>query len=73
MQWNLNQKLWWRQHLHYELRGASNGQAVIAQRGTQNLQTVNVGSVVRGLGTIRSIALENGQWVIRGTSGTVRQ
>ena len=57
----------------YELRGASNGQAVIAQRGTQNLQTVNVGSVVRGLGTIRSIALENGQWVIRGTSGTVRQ
>lgn len=57
----------------YDLRGASNGQAVIAQKGTQNLQTVTVGSVVRGLGTIRSIAIENGQWVVRGTDGIVRQ
>jgi len=57
----------------YDLRGASNGQAVIAQKGTQNLQTVSVGMVVRGLGTIRSIAVENGQWVVRGTNGTVRQ
>lgn len=57
----------------YELRGASNGQAVIAQKGTQNLQMVSVGMVIRGLGTIRSIAVENGVWVVRGTSGTVRQ
>jgi len=57
----------------YELRGASNGQAVIAQKGTQNLQTVTIGTIVRGLGNIKSIAIENGQWVVRGTSGTVRQ
>lgn len=57
----------------WDLRGASNGQAVLAMRGTQNLNTVQVGQTVRGLGRITSITQENGQWVVRGTNGVVRQ
>lgn len=57
----------------WELRGASNGQAVLAQRGTQNLQTISIGSTLRDLGRVTSIAMENNRWVVRTTNGIVRQ
>lgn len=57
----------------WELRGASNGQAILAMKGTQNLQTVTPGTNVRGLGRVTSIAMESGRWVVRATNGTVRQ
>lgn len=57
----------------WTLRGASPGQAVIVQQGTENIRTVNVGDSVDGLGRIQSVAIENGQWVVRGTSGTIKQ
>ena len=57
----------------WTLRGASPGQAYVAERGTQNLRNVAVGDRLAGIGTINSIAQENGQWVVRGSSGTIRQ
>jgi len=55
----------------YDLRGASSGRAVIAKQGTNNLQTIQVGDTVQGLGKITSIIQENNRWVVRGTGGTV--
>lgn len=58
---------------NWELRGASPGQAFVAEKGTQNLRTVNVGDSLNGVGRITSIAVEGGQWVVRGTSGRITQ
>lgn len=59
--------------ISWALRGASPGQAVLAQQGTNAVRTVNVGDTIDGLGRIQSVAVENGKWVVRGTSGTVSQ
>jgi hypothetical protein len=59
--------------VQWDLRGASVGQAFLAERGTQNLRTVNVGDTIPTVGRITSIAIENNRWVVRGTSGTVTQ
>ena len=57
----------------WTLRGASPGQAVLAQQGQSSIRTVTVGEFVDGLGRIESVAIENGRWVVRGTSGRVTQ
>lgn len=59
--------------VQYDLRGVSNGIAYLSRKGTDNLQTVAVGNTVQGLGRITSIEQNNGRWVVRGTSGSVRQ
>jgi hypothetical protein len=62
-----------RQTKEWDLRGASTGEAFVAERGTQNLRTVTVGDTLSGIGRITSIAVENGRWVVRGTSGRITQ
>ena len=57
----------------WELRGASPREAYVAERGTQNLRTVSVGDTLHGIGRIQSITMENGRWVVRGTSGRINQ
>jgi hypothetical protein len=57
----------------WELRGASPGQALVSEIGTQNLRNVSVGDTLNGVGRIGSISQENGRWVVRGTSGQIRQ
>jgi hypothetical protein len=57
----------------WELKGASPGKAFIAEKGTDNLQTIHVNDFVDGIGIITSIRLENGQWVVRASEGTIRQ
>ncbi len=59
--------------IQYDLRGVSNGIAYIARKGTDNLQPVAVGNTVQGLGRITSIEQQSGRWVVRGSSGSVRQ
>ena len=58
---------------NWVLRGASPGQAFVAERGTQNLRTLSVGDRLSGIGRIQSIAKESGRWVLRGTSGRLTQ
>ena len=55
------------------LRSAQPGRAVLAQKETGDFKTVEVGDHVAGLGRIRSIQVENGRWVVRGSSGSVSQ
>lgn len=57
----------------WDLRGASPGQAYVAERGTQNLRTVSVGDSLSGVGRITSIAQQSGRWVVQGTSGRITQ
>lgn len=57
----------------WELRGASPGNAYVAEKGTQNLRTVGIGDSLSGVGRITSIAVESGRWVVRGTSGNIYQ
>lgn len=57
----------------WELRGASPNQAYVAQKGTQNLRTISAGDSLEGIGRIKSIAIENNRWVVRGTSGKIVQ
>lgn len=57
----------------WTLRGASPGQAYVAEKGTRNIQNISVGDRLDGIGRIRSIAMEQGRWIVRGTSGVIRQ
>ena len=57
----------------WELRGASPGEAYLADTNSGNMRTIAVGDTVRGIGRVNSIAIENNQWVVRGTNGVVTQ
>jgi len=57
----------------WTLRSAQTGKAVIALKGTQDLQSVAVGDTVKGLGRITAIEQENGVWIVRTTQGSVFQ
>lgn len=55
------------------LRSAQNGRAVVSDRSTGDLRSVEVGDTLRGIGQIKSIATVNGRWVVQGSQGTVKQ
>ena len=57
----------------WTLQSAQPGKAVIANRKTGDLLSIETGSNVRGLGKILSVSIENGLWVVRGTQGRVSQ
>lgn len=59
--------------VQWDLRGASPGQAYVAERGTQNLRTVAVGDSLPGIGRITAISQQSGRWVVQGTSGRITQ
>ena len=61
------------QRVQWVLRAAQPNMAVIAPKGTDNLQSIAVGSNVSGLGKIKSIQNINGKWVIQGTIGQLTQ
>ncbi len=56
----------------WTLRSASPGNATIAS-DKGDFRRVEVGDRVPGLGRIRSIAIEGGKWVVKGSSGSVSQ
>lgn len=57
----------------YVLRAANPQIAYVARAGSRQLIQVRVGDSLSGIGQVRSIDSEGGRWVVRGTSGTIRQ
>ena len=55
------------------LKSAQPGKATIADTGSGDLKTIEIGQKVSGLGQILSIQIENGLWVVRGSKKTVSQ
>lgn len=55
------------------LRSAQPNMAVLYDPATGNMQTIEVGDRIEGLGRIRSISRDTGRWVISGSSGKVSQ
>ena len=59
--------------VEWVLKAAQPGQATISTKNSSDIRQIEVGSTVSGLGKITSIGLENGKWVVQGTSGRVSQ
>lgn len=59
--------------IDWTLRGASRGEAIIADPASGATRTVTVGDTIDGLGRITAITMENNRWVVRGSNGVVRQ
>jgi len=55
------------------LKSAQPGKAVIAVKGSHDMKNIEVGQRVSGLGRIKSIKVENGLWVVRGSNGRISQ
>ncbi len=59
--------------IQWVLRSAQPGMATLSETGSKDLKTVEIGTVLTGLGRIVTIQIENGLWVVRGTKGSVSQ
>jgi intracellular multiplication protein IcmG len=57
----------------WELRSAQSGKASVAIKGSGDIQDVEPGDVLKGVGKITSITRQNGQWVVQGTTGRIVQ
>lgn len=59
--------------IKWTLKSASPDFAVLYDRRTGDVKTVEVGDRVSGLGKIQSITRINGKWVVKGTGGKISQ
>lgn len=57
----------------WELRAAQPGRAYIGIIGSNDTQVIETGDTLQGIGRIKSIALEDGIWVVKGANGTIKQ
>jgi hypothetical protein len=57
----------------WELRAAQPGRAWVSKSGKGEMQMIDVGDKLPGLGVISSISYRNGKWVIEGSSGRITQ
>lgn len=57
----------------WELRAAQPGRAWISRAGQRDMQSVQIGQDVSGLGRITAISYQNGRWSVVGTSGRIDQ
>jgi intracellular multiplication protein IcmG len=57
----------------WELRAAQPGRAWVAKAGSEEMQMVDIGDNLAGVGTITSISYENGTWIIQGSQGKIAQ
>lgn len=55
------------------LKSAGAGKAILSDKATGDLKTVRIGDSVPGLGRIISISMDHSSWVVKGTSGFVRE
>ena len=62
-----------RSAVKWTLKSAQPGQAMVAKQGSSDVISISVGQSLAGIGTIKSIAMENGRWVVTGTSGKITQ
>tara|TARA_B100000780_G_scaffold273584_1_gene237352 strand:- start:1807 stop:3264 length:1458 start_codon:yes stop_codon:yes gene_type:complete len=57
----------------WELKSAQPGRAYVGIIGARDTQVVEVGDTLQGIGTIQSIAQQDGIWVVKGTKGSITQ
>ena len=57
----------------WELRAAQPGRAWVSKAGDRDMQSVEVGQKLKGVGTITAIEYQNGRWVVRGSEGQITQ
>lgn len=57
----------------WEMRSASSSSALIYDKLSGEMQSIGVGSNVKGVGRVKSIEKINGKWVIVGTQGKISQ
>ncbi|PCJ02000.1 MAG: hypothetical protein COB14_03035 [Alphaproteobacteria bacterium] len=57
----------------WTIRAAQAGKAVIYDKNNKEMKSVEVNDTIKGIGRIKSIKLQNGLWVIIGTSGKIQQ
>ncbi len=59
------------QESSWTLRSAQPGKAVLSPKGSDDMRTIEVGDNISGLGTIQTIDIINGKWVVQGSRGSV--
>ncbi|MEZ5919633.1 MAG: hypothetical protein R3D66_07005 [Alphaproteobacteria bacterium] len=55
------------------LRSAQPGKAVLSEKGSNDLKTVEVGDSLKGIGKIVAIERVDGRWIVQGMQGIVSQ
>jgi hypothetical protein len=55
------------------LKGAQPGRAMVSRPGESDMRTVEVGSVLAGIGQVTDISYQDGRWVVTGTRGRITQ
>lgn len=57
----------------WELRAAQPGRVWVAEKGKDDIQSLEIGDTLSGVGRITAITFANGRWLVQGTQGTLRQ
>lgn len=57
----------------WELRAAQPGRAWVSKPGERDMQSVEVGQTLAGIGRVTAILYQNGRWTVQGTSGQIQQ
>lgn len=57
----------------WELRAAQPGRAWVSKPGERDMQGVEVGQSLPGIGRITAITYQNGRWTVSGTQGQIQQ
>lgn len=55
------------------LKGAQPGRAMVSRVGENDMRTVEIGSVLAGIGQVTDISYQDGRWVVTGTKGRITQ
>lgn len=57
----------------WTVRAAQPGKAVVYDKNSKEMKSVEVNDTLSGIGRIKSIQLKNGHWIITGTKGEILQ
>lgn len=57
----------------WELRAAQPGRAWVSKLGERDMQGIEVGQSLPGVGRITAITYQNGRWTVTGTQGRIQQ
>ncbi len=57
----------------WQLRAAQPGRAWVSRAGQRDMQGIEVGQTLPGVGRITAITYQNGRWAVVGSQGTIQQ
>ena len=57
----------------WELRAAQPGRAWVSKPGERDMQSVEIGQSLPGIGRVTGIVYQGGRWTVQGTSGQINQ